>query len=221
MVRKSSAVKRSTLASAGTYNATGIANGGSNGQVALFFGKDKDASPATKAPGAALTIHSPMSEQQEAAPVVAAAESPKLVAMDNSVASDAAAIPEVAQAAAPMAAPTKESKTLLAQLAPDQILADAGDQNTASTPIPPVVSGTVDLEEFKPSNTIDLKVSQSRTFKLRNKIIRTSISDPAIAEPVVVAENQMVLLGKAPGGATLVIWDDAGNSVAIDVKVAR
>ncbi|MFX8696466.1 pilus assembly protein N-terminal domain-containing protein, partial [Acinetobacter baumannii] len=70
-------------------------------------------------------------------------------------------------------------------------------------------------------NTIELKVSQSRTFKLRNKIIRTSISDPAIGEPVVVAENQMVLLGKAPGGATLVIWDDAGNSVAIDVKVAR
>jgi Flp pilus assembly secretin CpaC len=83
------------------------------------------------------------------------------------------------------------------------------------------VSGTVDLEEFKPSNTIDLKVSQSRTFKLRNKVIRTSISDPSIAEPVVVAENQLVMLGKAPGGATLVIWDDAGNSVAIDVRVAR
>jgi Flp pilus assembly secretin CpaC len=29
----------------------------------------------------------------------------------------------------------------------------------------------------------------------------------------------MVLLGKAPGNATLVIWDDAGNSVAIDIRV--
>jgi Flp pilus assembly secretin CpaC len=217
---KSSAVKRSSLASAGTYNATGIANGGSNGQVALFFGKDKTASPATKAPGAALTIHSSMTEH-EATPVAAAPTTPpKLVAMDTSIASDAAAVPASAPTPAP-AAPAKESKQLLAQLAPDQLLADAGDAATASTPIPPVVSGTVDLEEFKPSNTIELKVSQSRTFKLRNKIIRTSISDPTIAEPVVVAENQMVLLGKAPGGSTLVIWDDAGNSVAIDVKVAR
>ncbi len=227
VVRKSAATK--TVATAGTYNATGIANSGTNGQVALFFGKDKDSNPANKAPGAALTIHSSMSEQEAAPEKTASAEQPKIVAMDPSVVSDAAAINATAAAApaeaipAP-AAPSKENKNLLAQLAPDQILvADAsGDPgSTASTPIPPVVSGTVDLEEFKPSNSIDLKVSQSRTFKLRNKIIRTSISEPAIAEPVVVAENQMVLLGKAPGGATLVIWDDAGNSVAIDVKVSR
>jgi Flp pilus assembly secretin CpaC len=217
VVKKSSALKRSTLASAGTYNAAGIANGGSNGQVALFFGKNKDANPSSLEPGAALTIHSPMPEESQAAPAALAtsSEQPQIVAM-----ADAAAVATAPAAAIP-AAPPKRSNNLLAQLAPDQVLADASETNTATTPIPPVVSGTVDLEEFKPSNTIELKVSQSRTFKLRNKIIRTSISDPAIAEPVVVSENQMVLLGKAPGGTTLVIWDDAGNSVAIDVKVAR
>lgn len=112
------------------------------------------------------------------------------------------------------------AKSLFAQLAPDQVIAQA-DQGVPVTPIPPVVTGTVDLEEFKSTNVIDLKVSQSRTFKLKNKIVRTSISDPAIAEPVVVAENQIVLLGKAPGGATLVLWDDAGDSVAIDLRVTR
>jgi Flp pilus assembly secretin CpaC len=84
-----------------------------------------------------------------------------------------------------------------------------------------VVTGTVDLEEFKTTNVIDLRVAQSRTFKLKNKIVRTSISDPSIAEPVVVSENQLVLLGKTPGTATLVLWDDAGNSVAIDLRVTR
>ncbi len=222
VVRKSPAAKRSSLASAGTYNATGIANGGSTGQVALFFGKDKSDSPANKAPGAALTIHSSMSEHPAAPVAKASTEQPKLVALDPGVVSDAAGISAAPEAAAAVPETKQENRNLIAQLAPDQILlADAGDGGTATTPIPPVVSGTVDLEEFKPSNTIELKVSQSRTFKLRNKIIRTSISDPAIAEPVVVAENQMVLLGKAPGGSTLVIWDDAGNSVAIDVKVAR
>jgi len=116
------------------------------------------------------------------------------------------------------------SKRLLAQLAPDAIVAQGSNDNISgvtTTPIPPVVSGTVDMEEFKPSNIIDLKVSQSRTFKSKNKIVRTSISDPSIAEPVVVAENQMVLLGKTPGICTMVLWDDAGNSAAIDLRVTR
>jgi Flp pilus assembly secretin CpaC len=116
-----------------------------------------------------------------------------------------------------------DAKQLLAQLAPDSLVAqgDASGGAPSVVPIPPVVSGTVDMEEFKASNIIDLKVSQSRTFKSKNKIVRTSISDPAIAEPVVVAENQIVLLGKTPGTATMVLWDDAGNSVAIDLRVTR
>jgi len=116
-----------------------------------------------------------------------------------------------------------DAKQLLAQLAPDSLVAqgDTSGGVPSVVPIPPVVSGTVDMEEFKASNIIDLKVSQSRTFKSKNKIVRTSISDPAIAEPVVVAENQIVLLGKTPGTATMVLWDDAGNSVAIDLRVTR
>jgi Flp pilus assembly secretin CpaC len=103
------------------------------------------------------------------------------------------------------------------------LLAQSESERVAPTviPIPPVVTGTVDMEEFKASNVIDLKVSQSRTFKSKNKIVRTSISDPAIAEPVVVAENQIVLLGKTPGTATMVLWDDAGNSVSVDLRVTR
>src|SRR5271156_2741104 len=103
------------------------------------------------------------------------------------------------------------------------LLAQSESDRVAPTviPIPPVVSGTVDMEEFKASNVIDLKVSQSRTFKSKNKIVRTSISDPAIAEPVVVAENQIVLLGKTPGTATMVLWDDAGNSASVDLRVTR
>jgi Flp pilus assembly secretin CpaC len=114
-----------------------------------------------------------------------------------------------------------DAKKLIAQLPPDVLIAQGDGGVTPTTPIPPVVSGTLDMEEFKSSNVIDLKVSQSRTFKSKNKIVRTSISDPSIAEPVVVAENQIVLLGKTPGTATLVLWDDAGNSVAIDLRVAR
>ena len=225
------------------FNATTLAGVSTPDQIALFFGKGNSSS-APQPPSSALTIH-PMKDtrnsENSTADVTEAQskdydKSPSLIAMDNGTANDAADLKNSAQdisSAAATAPPLKgkgsseipvsqaKRQSLIAQLAPDQLIADQIEATAATMPIPPVVSGTVDLEEFKPSNTIELKVSQSRTFKLRNKIIRTSISDPAIAEPVVVAENQVVLLGKTPGGTTLVMWDDAGNSVAIDVRVSR
>ncbi len=180
-----------------------------DGQAMLFLmGKNKQVGGSV-APAAALTIHPQVSP--DAAAVVSTAgdtSAPALVAAN-------AATNELPQAAAPAVA----AKPLFTMLAPDRPVAAQGDVQV--TPIPPVVTGTVDLEEFKSTNILDLKVSQSRTFKLKNKIVRTSISDPSIAEPVVVSENQIVLLGKAPGGATLVLWDDAGNSAAIDLRVSR
>jgi len=207
--RASNTVSKSASAGVGQFSAHGVAASGVDPHAMLFLkSKDSGSSPASRAPAAALTIHPslPLTTDQTAS--ASSQEPPTLVAM-NEIPTGQLAVGKVSP------------KQLIAQLAPDQIVAQGDQAITTATPIPPVVSGTVDLEEFKPSNVIDLKVSQSRTFKLRNKIVRTSISDPAIAEPVVVAENQLVLLGKAPGGATLVIWDDAGNSVAVDLKVSR
>jgi Flp pilus assembly secretin CpaC len=95
------------------------------------------------------------------------------------------------------------------------------DPSPTASVIPPVVTGTVDLEELKRVNLIDLKVAQSRTFRFKNKIIRTSVSDSGIAEAIVISETQMVLLGKSAGTSTLVLWDDAGNCVSLDLRVTR
>jgi Flp pilus assembly secretin CpaC len=191
-------------------------------QAMLFLGsKANDATSDSGAPAAALTLHPVMSDQvasQPSAPSTeigqATAIKPGLLAMNDGASKETLS--------ATRKGASDSGKQLLAQLAPDQVVAQGGDQaNVTATPIPPVVTGTVDLEEFKTTNVIDLKVAQSRTFKLKNKIVRTSISDPSIAEPVVVSENQLVLLGKTPGTATMVLWDDAGNSVAIDLRVTR
>ncbi len=195
------AAKQQQVAKAPTANA--------DGQAMLFLmGKNKQTGGSV-APAAALTIH-PQVTQDAAAEVSTAGDTSEqsLVAVNSPTG-------ELPQAAAPSVA----AKPLFTMLAPDRPAVAQGDVQV--TPIPPVVTGTVDLEEFKSTNILDLKVSQSRTFKLKNKIVRTSISDPSIAEPVVVSENQIVLLGKAPGGATLVLWDDAGNSAAIDLRVNR
>jgi Flp pilus assembly secretin CpaC len=190
----------------------------------LFLSKGKELGAGGAAPAAALTIHPSLPlESVAAAPVVSSADLSPAIAPDMAVEPSQArteAAPRIA-ALPSQAASTAASKNLLAQLAPDHLLAQADHTNLTPQPIPPVVTGTLDFEEYKVTNVIDLKVSQSRTFKLKNKIVRTSISDPGIAEPVVVAENQLVLLGKAPGTSTLVLWDDAGNSVSIDLRCSR
>jgi len=157
----------------------------------------KPAVAADVAPAAALSVH------------------PALKSLD------AAKTTNISKLVEPKPGSDNASEQLISQLSPDQLIAQATSSGVTATPIPPVVTGAVDLEEFKTTNVIDLKVSQSRTFKLRNKIVRTSIADPGIAEPVVVAENQMVMLGKAPGSTTMVLWDDAGNTASVDIVVNR
>lgn len=211
-IKLASAAKKAPVAKADVVDAS---------HAMLFLSKGKDIGAGGAAPAAALTIHPSLPlESVTAAPVEAADLSP-------ATAPDMASQPEISQPAPRIAslpssaATTASSKQMLAQLAPDHLLAQADHTNLTPQPIPPVVTGTLDFEEYKVTNVIDLKVSQSRTFKLKNKIVRTSISDPGVAEPVVVAENQLVLLGKAPGTSTLVLWDDAGNSVSIDLRVSR
>ncbi|MDP3507804.1 MAG: pilus assembly protein N-terminal domain-containing protein [Candidatus Melainabacteria bacterium] len=211
-IKLANAAKKAPVAKADVVDAS---------HAMLFLSKGKDIGAGGAAPAAALTIHPSLPlESISAAPVEAADLSP-------ATAPDMASQPEVTQPAPRIAslpssaATTASSKQMLAQLAPDHLLAQADHTNLTPQPIPPVVTGTLDFEEYKVTNVIDLKVSQSRTFKLKNKIVRTSISDPGVAEPVVVAENQLVLLGKAPGTSTLVLWDDAGNSVSIDLRVSR
>ncbi|MBK8222459.1 MAG: pilus assembly protein N-terminal domain-containing protein [Candidatus Obscuribacter sp.] len=190
----------------------------------LFLsGKSREIGAGGAAPAAALTIHPALPlDEISAAPVGVATMGGDIKVEPIQV------MPETVQAEAPRIAAlpstaltTASSKQLVAQLAPDHVLAQADHSTLTPQPIPPVVTGTLDFEEYKVTNILDLKVSQSRTFKLKNKIVRTSISDPGIAEPVVVSENQLVLLGKSAGTATMVLWDDAGNSVALDLRVSR
>ncbi len=203
---------------AGPVKRTGQANVLNDSHAMLFLSGKSNAVGAANgasAPAAALTLHPslPLDDLNVAAvePAVAQSEAAQQVAE---------AAPEIASLPS-TAATTAASKQVIAQLAPDQILAQADHSTLTPQPIPPVVTGTLDFEEYKTTNIIDLKVSQSRTFKLKNKIVRTSISDPGVAEPVVVAENQLVLLGKSPGTCTLVLWDDAGNSIAVDLRVSK
>ncbi len=51
------------------------------------------------------------------------------------------------------------------------------------------------------------------------RIKRVSVADPAVLDAIAVNPNQLLLNGKAPGAASLVIWDETGQSQTFDAYV--
>ncbi len=66
---------------------------------------------------------------------------------------------------------------------------------------------------------LSVEQHRSRTFKVNRKIVRFSVTDRAIALPVLLSNNEFVVLGMAPGTSTLALWDDTGTATGFEIKV--
>ena len=66
---------------------------------------------------------------------------------------------------------------------------------------------------------LHLLVGRSLVITSPTRIKRVSLADPAIAEAIVVSPTQVLLNGKAPGGVSLLIWDENDQSQAFEVSV--
>lgn len=69
------------------------------------------------------------------------------------------------------------------------------------------------------AQTLHVLVGRSLVITSATRIKRVSLADPAIAEAIVVTPTQVLLNGKAPGGVSLIIWDESGQSQAFEVSV--
>src|SRR5271155_3589635 len=87
-----------------------------------------------------------------------------------------------------------------------------------SAPIPRTQAQPVAAESEGPQ-TLHLLVGRSLVITSPSKIKRVSLADPAIAEAIVVSPYQVLLNGKAPGGVSLLLWDEADQSQAFEVSV--
>jgi pilus assembly protein CpaC len=67
--------------------------------------------------------------------------------------------------------------------------------------------------------TLHLLVGRSLIITSPTRIKRVSLADPNIAEAVVVTPYQVLLNGKAPGGVSLLLWDESDQSQAFEVSV--
>lgn len=67
--------------------------------------------------------------------------------------------------------------------------------------------------------TISVTVNKSMVFRLAQKAKRVSVSQPQVAEVIVVGPSQLLINGKAVGTTSLIIFDEAGDVSNYDLVV--
>jgi pilus assembly protein CpaC len=75
------------------------------------------------------------------------------------------------------------------------------------------------LQSSEAAQSLHLLVGRSLVITSPARIKRLSIADPTIAEAIVVSPYQVLVNGKAPGGVSLLLWDEADLSQAFEVSV--
>lgn len=100
-------------------------------------------------------------------------------------------------------------------------------QRAAVVPVPEAQAATPQAQstqadqeqETGAPQTLHLLVGRSLVITSPNRIKRVSLADPTIAEAVVVSPTQVVINGKVPGGVSLILWDESGQSQSFEVLV--
>jgi pilus assembly protein CpaC len=102
----------------------------------------------------------------------------------------------------------------------------AQEKNVASlgavnqgTQVPQTAAPAVATPEATGTHTLHLLVGRSLVITSPTPIKRVSVADPNIAEAVVVSPYQLLLNGKAPGGVSLLVWDESDQSQTFEVSV--
>lgn len=84
---------------------------------------------------------------------------------------------------------------------------------------PPQAGADQQPQEAEGPQILHLLVGRSLVITSPTRIKRVSLADPNIAEAVVVSPNQVLVNGKAPGGVSLIIWDEADQNQNFEVSV--
>jgi pilus assembly protein CpaC len=84
------------------------------------------------------------------------------------------------------------------------------DQHPVSATLPAGESGAAPLR---------VMVGKSLLINTSERLKRVSVTDPAVAEPLVVTPTQILVHGKSAGEVSLLIWDELERSRSFDLRV--
>jgi pilus assembly protein CpaC len=74
-------------------------------------------------------------------------------------------------------------------------------------------------EEATGAAPIRVMVGKSVLINTRDRLRRVSVTDPAIADAMVVTPTQVLIHGRAPGEVSLIVWDESEHSRSFDLRV--
>jgi pilus assembly protein CpaC len=83
---------------------------------------------------------------------------------------------------------------------------------TQTTSLPPSMA-------TQGSAPLRVMVGKSLLINTTERIRRVSVTDPNIADPLVVTPTQILVHGRSPGEVSLLIWDELGRSRSFDLRV--
>src|SRR6266498_1533710 len=89
-----------------------------------------------------------------------------------------------------------------------------GQQPAASTP--PPQQATADGEGPAP---LRVMVGKSLLINTTDRLKRVSVTDPEVADALVVTSTQVLVHGRSPGEVSLLIWDEYERSRSFDLRV--
>src|SRR3972149_3128309 len=67
---------------------------------------------------------------------------------------------------------------------------------------------------------VEVTVGKSTVVTLKENSKRVSISDPAVAELILISPSELLLNGKKVGATSLVVWNEAGMRTFFDLFVS-
>jgi pilus assembly protein CpaC len=93
-------------------------------------------------------------------------------------------------------------------------------QNAQQAPAQPAPESTqAPPPEARGSAPLRVMVGKSLLINTTERIKRVSVTDPSVADPIVVTPTQILVHGRAPGEVSLLIWDDLERSRSFDLRV--
>src|SRR5579884_4051286 len=122
----------------------------------------------------------------------------------------------IAQAAAP--APSAQQQGTAPDVAPAQ-QTPAQPETPPQTDTSPTIATSAGGQEVSSAAPLRVMVGKSLLINTTERLKRVSVTDPGIADAIVVTPTQIMVHGRAPGEVSLLIWDEMERSRSFDLRV--
>jgi pilus assembly protein CpaC len=115
-----------------------------------------------------------------------------------------------ALAASSSPAPNAQNQPGQNQTPPNQVTAPAAQQSSTANTSSAESAGAAPLR---------VMVGKSLLINTTERLRRVSVTDPSVADAIVVTPTQVLVNGLAPGEVSLLIWDELERSRSFDLRV--